>query len=199
MVKAHWLYFRIIEVLLTSHCMWCTNCIPGHDDVLVQITISCFYETRQTFTQRSGNTSYMQGLNYQIRYSQECVIIKITDIMMIEAAIIVFFMSWLFELPHDKTNKMTSAPSKDSDQPPSLIRVFAVRMKLSYPLSAQRRLWSECADAQADLSFAGRTGHFVGFVMSQLNYLWHHTACGAQTIPGHDDVSSDSHFLLIWG
>ena len=46
------------------------------------------------------------------------------------------------ELPHDKTNKMACAPSKDSDQPghlPSLIRVFAVRMKkpwdLSYPLS----------------------------------------------------------------
>ena len=42
------------------------------------------------------------------------------------------------------------APSEDSDQPwhpPSLIRVFAVRMKkacvLSYPLSAQRRLWSD--------------------------------------------------------
>ena len=47
------------------------------------------------------------------------------------------------ELPHDKTNKMACAPSEDSDQPghpPSLIRVFAVRMKkawiLSYPLSA---------------------------------------------------------------
>ena len=39
---------------------------------------------------------------------------------------------------------------------PSLIRVFAVRMKkawvLSYPLSAQWRLWSNWADAQADLS-----------------------------------------------
>ena len=50
-------------------------------------------------------------------------------------------------------------PSVDSDQPghpPSLIRVFAVRMKkswvLSYPLSTQRRLWSDWADAQADLS-----------------------------------------------
>ena len=33
-----------------------------------------------------------------------------------------------FEPPHDKTNKMTSVPSEDSDQsghPPSLIRVFA--------------------------------------------------------------------------
>ena len=45
------------------------------------------------------------------------------------------------------------APSDDSDQPrhpPSPSRVFAVRMKkasvISYPLSAQRRLWSDWAD-----------------------------------------------------
>ena len=50
-------------------------------------------------------------------------------------------------------------PSEDSDQPghpPSLIRVFTVRLKkvwvLGYPVSAQRRLWSDWADAQADLS-----------------------------------------------
>ena len=52
------------------------------------------------------------------------------------------------------------APSEDSDQlghPPSLIRVFAVRMKkaLSYPFSAQRRLWSDWADVQADESLLG--------------------------------------------
>ena len=48
---------------------------------------------------------------------------------------------------------------EDSDQtrhPPTLIRVFAVLMKkagvLSYPLSVQRRLWSDWADDQADLS-----------------------------------------------
>ena len=65
------------------------------------------------------------------------------------------------------------APSEDSDQPghpPSLIRVFVVRMKkpwvLSYPLSAQRRLWSDWADAQADLSLRWAHTHFVGFVMS---------------------------------
>ena len=38
----------------------------------------------------------------------------------------------IHEPPHDKTNKMAIAPSEDTDQPghaPSLIRVFAVRMK----------------------------------------------------------------------
>ena len=67
------------------------------------------------------------------------------------------------------------AASKDSDQPghlPSLIRVFAVRMKkhwvLSYLKSAQRRLWSDWVDAQADLSLRYPHGHFVGFVMRWL-------------------------------
>ena len=68
------------------------------------------------------------------------------------------------------------APSEDSDQPghpPSLIRVFAVRMKkawvLSYLLSVQRRLWSDWADAQVDLSLRWAHTHFVGFVMSRFN------------------------------
>ena len=67
------------------------------------------------------------------------------------------------------------APSEDSDQPghpPSLIRVFTVRIKkalaLGYPLSAQRRLWSDWADAQADLSLRWAHSHFVGFVMRRL-------------------------------
>ena len=67
------------------------------------------------------------------------------------------------------------APSEDSDQPghsPSLIRVFAVRLKeawiLSYPLSTQRKLWTDWADAQADLSLPWAHRHLVGFVMSQL-------------------------------
>ena len=86
---------------------------------------------------------------------------------------------WWYEPPHDKTNKIACAPSYDSDQPghpPSLIRVFAVRMKkagvLSNPLSAQRRLWSDWADAQLIWVFAGRTCHFVGFVMRWLIFQW---------------------------
>ena len=49
-------------------------------------------------------------------------------------------LNQLFEPQHDKTNKMTCAPSEDTDQPGqphSLIRVFAVCMKkhliLGYP------------------------------------------------------------------
>ena len=66
---------------------------------------------------------------------------------------------YTYEPPHNKTNKMTCASSKDSDQPghlPSLIRVLTVRMEkpwgLSYPMSTQRRLWLVWVDAQADLS-----------------------------------------------
>ena len=94
---------------------------------------------------------------------------------------------------------MICAPSEDSDQPghlPSLIRVLAVRMKkpwvLGYPLSALQRLWSDWADAQADLSLrwvyrsfcwffscAGWSsticyGHFeilISFVTCKLNVL----------------------------
>ena len=80
-----------------------------------------------------------------------------------------------YEPPHDKTNKMACAPSEDSDQPghsPSLIRVFAFRLKkawiVSYPLSAERRLWSNWADAQADLSLPWAHSHFVGFVIMRL-------------------------------
>ena len=79
---------------------------------------------------------------------------------------------FIIEPRHDKTNKLTSVPSEDSEQsghPPSLIRVFAVRMKkawvLSYPLSTQRRHWLDWADAQADLSLRWAHSHFVGFVM----------------------------------
>ena len=83
----------------------------------------------------------------------------------------------IYEPRHDKNQQSDCAPSEDSDQPgypPIRFRVFAVRMKkagvLSYPLSAQRRLWLDWADAQADLSLRWAHSHFVGFVMSRLNY-----------------------------
>ena len=94
--------------------------------------------------------------------------------------VIVWTCAWLYPNIWAATwqNKQNEcAPSEDSDQhghPPSLIRVFAVRMKkpwvLNYPLSAQRRLWSDWADAQADLNLRWAHTHFVGFVMRRLKY-----------------------------
>ena len=73
----------------------------------------------------------------------------------------------IIEPRRDKTNKMSVRPAKT---PISLgihpvWSVFAVRMKkawvLSYPLSAQRRLWSDWAHSD-----------FVSFVMSRLMWLY---------------------------
>ena len=76
----------------------------------------------------------------------------------------------IFEPLHDKTNKMTCMPSEDTEQPghpPSLIRAFAVRMEkpwvLGCPWSAQLRLWSDWADAQADLSLCWTHMSFCWF------------------------------------
>ena len=75
----------------------------------------------------------------------------------------------------DKTNKVASAPSEDSDQPghpPSLIGVFTVRSMGSWgpKLSScgQLRLWSDWANALADLSL--RWAHMP------LCWLCHETA-----------------------
>ena len=84
--------------------------------------------------------------------------------------------TWATAAPHDKTNKMTCAPSEDSDQPghpPSLIRVSTVRMKkhwaLNYLLSSVKTLirLGECPGwSESSLS----AHHFVGFVMCRLTW-----------------------------
>ena len=69
---------------------------------------------------------------------------------------------------HYKTNKMTCAPSEDSDQPghpPSLIRVFA-QWVAEDPMFLHAD--SEDSDQTGRMSrlirvFTGRKGHFVGF------------------------------------
>ena len=75
---------------------------------------------------------------------------------------------------------MTCAPNEDSDQPghpPRLIRVFAVCMKkpwvLSFPLSAQRRLWSDWVSAQADLSLCWVHRSFCCFCLVAAQ-IWIH-------------------------
>ena len=80
-----------------------------------------------------------------------------------------------------------------------LIRVFAVRMKkaniLSYPLSAQRRLWSAWASAQADLSLRSAHMSVCGFC---------HEVAHNSSVFDHDGVScnarskSQYNLVLIW-
>ena len=70
------------------------------------------------------------------------------------------------------------APNEDSDQPghqPSLIRVFAVRMKKAWVLSYHDWAHSEDSDQTGQMPrliwiFAGRTDIFW-FVMSRLSYV----------------------------
>ena len=80
-----------------------------------------------------------------------------------------------YEPRHDKTNKVTVHP---------VWSVFAVCMKkawvLSYPLSTHQRLWSDRADAQADLSLRWAHSHFVvlschGSIMFNPTLLFHKT------------------------
>ena len=80
-----------------------------------------------------------------------------------------------------RNQKMTCVPSEDSDQPghpPSLIRVFAVRMiepwGLSYPLSAQRRQIGLCGCTGWSESSLG--AYVVLLILSccgsNILYLW---------------------------
>ena len=59
---------------------------------------------------------------------------------------------------------------------------------LSYQLSAQRRRWADCADAQADLSLRWAHSHFVGlsffffFFFSLLHAVWYHVVNFYETL-----------------
>ena len=86
-----------------------------------------------------------------------------------------------------KTNKMTCAPSIDSDQPghpPSRTSVFAMRLinrqRCKLSSCGQRRLWSDWADTQADLSLSWAHRSFCWFchavAKGQILHLFSH-AC----------------------
>ena len=69
---------------------------------------------------------------------------------------------------------MACAPSEDSDQPghpPSLISPRCPHEESVgpwLPIERKRRLLSDRADAQADMSLRWAHSHFVGFVMKRL-------------------------------
>ena len=85
----------------------------------------------------------------------------------------------LLEPSHDKTSKLACAPSEDSDEPghsPSLIRVFAVRfmgsLGTTFTSGGQRRLRSDWADAQADLSLDWAHMPFCWFIHEVVHFIF---------------------------
>ena len=84
---------------------------------------------------------------------------------------VVVGLSNIYGSLHDKTNKMTFAPSEDLDQPghpwvwsASLLSAWK---NLCYPLKAQQRLRSDWADAPADLSLLWVHRSFSWFCLAQ--------------------------------
>ena len=85
--------------------------------------------------------------------------------------LLVLSCSSSFEPRHDKTNKMSVHPAKTQISLgicPAWSESSLSAWVFSYPLSAQRRLWSDRVDAQADLSLRWVHSHFVGFVRRRL-------------------------------
>ena len=118
-----------------------------------------------------------------------------------------------YEPPRDKTNKLTCAPSEDSDQPgriPRLIWVFAARSlgssgpKLSS--CGQRSLWSDWADAQADLNlrwahmpfwwFCHEAAHMVKTWKSLL--LWNQNANDLESLYVASDIRALPSLFKWW-
>ena len=77
--------------------------------------------------------------------------------------------------PHDKTNNVAVRPAKTQISlgicpvwSASSLSAWRKLGSLATHWAQQRRLWSDWADAQADLSLRWAHTHFVGFVMKRL-------------------------------
>ena len=91
-----------------------------------------------------------------------------------------YFILWMYENDWAATWKYHVAMHYEMTQisnsrQHSQIRVFAVCTEkawdISYPLRAQRRLWSDWADAQADLSLRWAHTQLAGFLMLWLTFV----------------------------
>ena len=107
-------------------------------------------------------------ITYRVCHKQKCTVCD--------------FSSAISHKPPKYMSRRTKYPTKwhvrsaktQPGHPPSLIIVFAFGMKipwvLSYPWSAQRRLWSDWTDAQADPSL--RMGAQISlFLSSSVSYI----------------------------
>ena len=98
------------------------------------------------------------------------------------------------EPKHDKTNKMTCAPSEDSGQSrhPQCAQWVTKGTSSS---CGQRRLWSDWADAQTDLSLRRAHRSFCTFVVLWLKYFYslyiHVPRCHWNVFPCFSDEQKD--------
>ena len=93
--------------------------------------------------------------------------------------LILAFLLRIYEQAHGKTYDKTCVTSKDSDQP---VRPPSLASVLVYPSLAslevvedtcdQRRLWSDCADAQADLIIRWSHKSYYRFCRALAQLLW---------------------------
>ena len=93
------------------------------------------------------------------------------------------------EPPHNKTNNTAFVPSEDTD-PPSLIRVFVVRsigsLGPTISSSEQRRLWSDCADAQVDRCLRWAQWPFCWFCHAVA-----HVYLAAESLASRESLTAD--------
>ena len=121
----------------------------------IELTLLTLWDGRFVFCHVTTEISAQVMVRCRITRSV-CRICPVVGIGLPVGSILV--VSSTYEPQHYKTNKMTCAPSEDSNQPghpPSLIRIFAVRTIGSWGPNVsscgQRRLWPDWADVQADL------------------------------------------------
>ena len=70
------------------------------------------------------------AVNLDLQISSENNKADISEYFMLENLNKKLCLHFLFEPPHDKTNKMTCAPSNDSDQPGHLPSLISLRCAL---------------------------------------------------------------------
>ena len=146
------------------------RCLQNHPHFL---TRSSYIPVRYVITSGTAEKKFVWGEMYSYSFTSGKTYLVIQTWRIVKWA-----TTW-------QNQQSDCAPSEDSDQPghpPSLIRVFAVRMKktwvLSYPFSAQRRLWSDWADL---ICLRWAHTYFVGFVMSWLK--WFRYPCYVNCVP----------------
>ena len=177
--------FRDVHIRAASWQNQQNDCAPSEDSDQpghpVTLTFPC--DLNYSVTRSIGHLHMTAMYNIPIRFSYYLSLYKTATCLTQTTASIftpkILLNSQRNEPPHDKTNKMSVRPAKT--QISLGIRpvwsVMAVHMKkawvLSYPLSTQWRLWSDWADAQADLSLCWAYIHsFCWFCHVAAQMFW---------------------------